>query len=45
VLYPLYEIAPDLVIPQSGGGSVPLEQLVQACKDKTIKRAKNTYAG
>ncbi len=42
VLYPLYEIAPDLEIPTGESGSALLKELVAKCKDKTTtKYSKN----
>lgn len=45
VLYPLYEIAPDLEIPMSGSGNALLKELVTKCEDKTIKVLSNDKVG
>jgi len=37
VLYPLYEIAPDLEIPTGESGRESLKELVKKCADKTTK--------
>ncbi|MDH5190397.1 MAG: 2-amino-4-hydroxy-6-hydroxymethyldihydropteridine diphosphokinase [Gammaproteobacteria bacterium] len=37
VLYPLYEIAPDLEIPTGKSGRESLKELVAKCADKTTK--------
>lgn len=37
VLYPLYEIAPDLEIPMGESGRQSLKELVTKCEDKTTK--------
>jgi 2-amino-4-hydroxy-6-hydroxymethyldihydropteridine diphosphokinase len=40
VLYPLYEIAPDLEIPMGESGKESLKELVAKCEDKTTQRIK-----
>jgi len=45
VLYPLYEIAPDLEIPTGESGKASLKELVTKCQEKTIKVLKNDKAG